>query len=262
LQEKRLADALLALKREVREAPSNVELRVRLFALNSIMGHLDKAGADLDAIKSLDKTWAVPVQVYQSLIKAECLRREVFVGRAKPLVMGEPDGWLAWNIQSLALESTGQMEQAVQLRSQAWEDAPEYPSVVDGQRCAWLSDVDKRLGPALEAILDGKYYWIPFGQLRKIEPRPAEFLIETVWVPATLTVAGGCELSAHLPARYPGTEAAADGELVLGHKTAWTELPGGEHRPMGQKMIASETADFGLLSCKLIEFQSSQEETA
>jgi protein involved in temperature-dependent protein secretion len=40
-----------------------------------------------------------------------------------------------------------------------------------GNLFAWLADADVRLGPVLEAIVDGKYYWIPFGNLSAITSR-------------------------------------------------------------------------------------------
>jgi type VI secretion system protein ImpE len=255
LQEGRLPDALAALKDEVRQAPSVVELRVRLFALHSVLGRLDKASSDLQAIVSLDPSWTLPAQLYQSLIRAELLRREVFAGRAKPLVMGEPEPWLAWTIQALAMESAGQPAEARELRERAWESAPEFGCKVDGHPCQWLSDADHRVGPALEAVLEGNYYWIPFGQLEKIQVTTPEFLVEVVWGPAKLTVCGGAELTAQLPARYPGSETCSDGALCLGQKTDWVDAGGGDKKPVGQKLLESEETDFGLLACRLVEFE-------
>jgi type VI secretion system protein ImpE len=253
LQEARLSEALTALKDEVRQAPSQVELRVRLFALNCVLGRFEPAATDLDVIQSLDKGWSLSARVYQRLLASELLRREVFAGRARPTILGEPESWVAWNVQALALEAT-ELAAAQDLRKQAWDAAPEYASVVNGQSCQWLSDADRRLGPVLEACLDGAYYWIPFGQLRSIEPHPPEFLVETVWLPAKLTLASGAEVRAHLPARYPGTENVPDGRLCLGQRTGWEEQTGGGTRPLGQKLLESEASDFGLLECRRIEF--------
>jgi type VI secretion system protein ImpE len=259
LQEGRAHEALAALKGEVRDRPSDVELRVRLFALHCVLGRWDKAANDLAALVALDASWAIPARVYHRAMDAELLRRDVFAGRVKPLVMGEPEEWLAWNVQALVLEAEGKPAEALELQRQAFESAPEYPCKVDGRACQWLSDADRRIGPVLEACLDGKYYWIPFGQLQKIEITPPEYLVEVVWVPAKLTVCGGAELAAQLPARYPGTESSSDGGICLGRRTEWLEIPGGGNRPVGQKLIGSETADFGLLSCRIIEFAPREE---
>jgi type VI secretion system protein ImpE len=255
MQEARLEEALAVLKQEVRKAPLQVELRVRLFALHCVLGRWDKASADLDVIKNVDASWRLPAQVYQSLIGAELLRRDVFAGRAKPVIMGEPDPWVGWNVQALASEAAGKLSEAIDLRNQAWESAPEYKCTVDGHSCQWLSDSDRRIGPVLETVLDGKYFWIPFGQLRKVELTPPEFLVEVVWVPAKLTVRGGAELAGHLPARYPGTESASDGKLCLNQSTAWLQVVEGTHQPLGQKLLESDGEEFGLLACRAIEFE-------
>lgn len=254
LQAGQTEEALAAAKADVRSKPQDVELRVWLFALHCVLGRWDKAANDLAAITSLDASWTVPGRVYQRSIGAEAVRADVFAGRAKPLIMGEPEEWLAWNVQALALESAAKPSEAWELRRRAFEAAPEYPCKVDDQACQWISDVDRRLGPVLEAFLDGKYYWIPFGQLRRIELTPPEFLVESVWLPAKVVVNGGGELAAQLPTRYPGTETAADGTLCLARRTEWVELPEGG-KPLGQKRFESESADFGLLSVHCIEFE-------
>ncbi len=254
LQQARLTEALAALKEEVRSSPAKAELRTRLFALNCVLGKWDKAQYDLEAIRSVDPSWMIPGAMYQAIIRAEPVRRDVFAGKARPLVMGEPEAWLAWNIQALEFDAIGKNAEAAELRSQSWDAAPEYKCSVDGQACQWISDADRRIGPVLEAYLDGKYYWIPFGQLKKIVITPPEFLVEAVWVPATLTVSSGAELSAHLPARYPGSEESANGNVSLGQLTEWVEDAGGAERPIGQKILESDVDSFGMLSCRMIEF--------
>lgn len=254
LQEGRLPEALEALKTEVRQAPSQVELRVRLFALHCVLGRLDNAVTDLDVIRSLDPGWRPAALVYRGVIASEQVRRQVFAGQVGPTILGEPEAWVAWNVQALALEAQGQTEAARDLRRQAWEAAPAHACAVNGRACPWLADADGRLGPILEACLDGQYYWIPFGQLRKIESDAPQFLVELVWLPARLTLASGAEVRAHLPARYPGTENSPDGRLCLGQRTEWQQTAGGELRPLGQKLLETDEADFGLLECRLIEF--------
>lgn len=258
LEEGRLEDALAALKDEVRKAPSRVELRVRLFALHCLLGRFDRASGDLAAAKALDPSWMIPAQVYGGLIAAELLRREIFAGRAKPLVMGEPDTWLACNVQALAEEAKGKSTEVARLRHEAWEAAPAVAGRVDGHDCQWLSDADRRIGPVLEACLDGRYYWIPFERLQRIEISPPEFLVELMWLPAKLLLRGGAELAAQLPARYPGTESSTDGALCLGRRTEWPGGEAGSGPPLGQKLIECHDADFGLLSCRVIEFESEE----
>jgi type VI secretion system protein ImpE len=257
LQDGQLCEALDLLKEEIRQSPSDVELRVRLFALNCLLGRWDKASDDLGTIKVLDESWVLPGQVYQKLIIAEAARSQVFAGKLAPLLMEEPAPWLSQRILSFESGPGGGMPEDSDVQTNAWGSAPKSPCRVDGRPCPWLQDADSRLGPVLEAHVDGQYYWIPFDRLQKIEITPPEFLVEVVWVPARLRTLGGTELTVHLPARYPGTQDSSDGSVCLGQKTVWIDAPAGGKVPLGQKLIESDGVDFGLLSCRDIEFEPS-----
>ena len=60
----------------------------------------------------------------------------------------------------------------------------------------------------LEAVINGRYYWVPFSRLTKIELEPPEDLRDMVWMPAHLQFENGGESVALIPTRYPGSEAA------------------------------------------------------
>ena len=62
----------------------------------------------------------------------------------------------------------------------------------------------------LEAIVNGRYYWIPFARLREVEIEKPADLRDIAWTPAQLTFANGGETVALIPTRYPGSESAAD----------------------------------------------------
>ena len=56
---------------------------------------------------------------------------------------------------------------------------------IDGTKFDWIADADSRLGPVLEAVIDGKYYWIPFNRVAKVNiSRPSD-LRDLVWISAT-----------------------------------------------------------------------------
>ena len=45
-----------------------------------------------------------------------------------------------------------------------------------GQPFEWLADADMRLGPVLEAYINGRYAWIPFARLGRIRIEAPEDL--------------------------------------------------------------------------------------
>jgi type VI secretion system protein ImpE len=249
-----LDGALAALQSQAKQSPDKADLWVHLFALNCVMGKLDKALACLQKAASLDEGWVLPAQENRLLIGCELIRREVFVGKRKPLILGEPPEWIAGFVEALTLDPQGKTEEAGRLRATAWEQAPALPSKVNGEACEWLSDADHRLGPILETCLDGRYYWIPFNQIKTIECQPAQALIELVWLPASVRLAGGALLRAYLPVRYPGSETAPDAELRLARRTEWEKAPGGGDRGLGQRLLAHPKGDYALLECRNIEF--------
>ena len=59
-----------------------------------------------------------------------------------------------------------------------WRRAPSTrrPSVsgkLDGQAFEWIADADSRLGPVLEACVNGRYYWVPLPRLSRVDVRSA-----------------------------------------------------------------------------------------
>ena len=95
----------------------------------------------------------------------------------------------------------------------------------------------------LEAVINGRYYWVPFSRLTKIEIEPPEDLRDMVWMPAHLQFENGGESVALIPTRYPGSETAEDGLIALARKTVWEEIAPDTHRGLGQRILATDTDD-------------------
>jgi type VI secretion system protein ImpE len=113
-----------------------------------------------------------------------------------------------------------------------------------------------RLGPVLEALMDGKYYWIPFDRLRGIVIEAPTDLRDLVWLPATLTFATGGENVALLPARYPGSEEVADDLVRMGRRTDWRDIGAETYVGLGQRMLTTDAGEFPLLDIRRIELDA------
>jgi type VI secretion system protein ImpE len=140
---------------------------------------------------------------------------------------------------------------AAGLRAAAFDAAPASPGTIDGTRFEWLADADGRLGPVLEAIVNGRYVWVPFMRIARIEIDPPTDLRDAVWMAATFTWANGAQTVGLVPTRYPGSVEANDDALKLARKTEWT----GDF-PLGQRMFTNGDDDFPLMDARLIEFDS------
>jgi type VI secretion system protein ImpE len=249
--------ALKALSDQIRAKPADVKLRVFLTQLLCVVGQWERALNQLTVAAELDAL-AVPMkQVYGEAIRCEGLRADVFAGKRTPMIFGEPDEWLALLIESLLRAGRGEADAAEQLRLRAFDQAPATPGRMDGTAFEWLADADMRLGPVLEAFVNGKYYWIPFARLSHIKIEPPEDLRDYVWTPAHLQFSNGGESLALIPTRYPESQASNQGEIQLARKTEWQEIRTDVWTGLGQRILGTDAGDHALMDIREIVFESS-----
>ncbi len=253
----RLDDALADLQARVRKQPSDPKLRVFLFQLLAVQGQWDRSLNQLKVASDLDPSTVAMLKTYQEALRCEVLRAEVFAGRKTPLLFGKPAEWMALMVQALNLAAEEKFEEAATLREKAFESAPTTAGKINDQPFAWIADGDARLGPMLEAIVNGRYYWIPFSRLRQVTIEKPADLRDFAWAPAQLTLANAGETVALIPTRYPGSEASPDPRVVMARSTEWTEKPGGTYLGLGQRQLATDQGEFALLDVRTIELETS-----
>lgn len=255
-----LGSALTALQDAVKAAPGNPKLRVFLFQLLCVQGQWQRALNQLNVCGELDAEALLMREMYRDVIGCEALRTEVFAGRRSPMLFGEPEPWLALLIESMLRTGVGELDAAAQLRAQAFDQAPASSGTVDGTPFDWMADADPRMGPVLEALINGRYYWVPFSRLMRIAMQPPEDLRDFVWVPAALQFSNGGETAALLPVRYPGSEASNDGLIALSRKTEWLDQGNDLFHGLGQRLLATDTGEYPLLQCREILFNEATSE--
>lgn len=252
----RLEDALNVLQSEIRNKPEDARLRIFLFQLNCVLGRYEKALTQLQLIASLDAETMLLAQIFRPVITCEMLRKEVFQGRRTPLIFGEPMEWVGSLLQALQLTAQGQFAAAADSRARAFEGAPASPGKLNGVAFEWIADADSRMGPAFEAIIEGKYYWVPICRIRKIESQKPSDMRDLVWMPVNFTWTNGGAVPGHIPVRYPGTEESSDGPLRLARKTEWRVEAGETYLGSGQRLLATNSGDFPLLECRALELDA------
>lgn len=261
--------ALAALQNEVRAAPNNAKLRVFLYQLLCVRGEWDRAQTQLTVAGEMDAKNTLACQECRVAILCERLRSEVFAGKRTPMVLGEPEAWLGKLIQAAAMNAQNQHVAAAELRAQAFEDAPTTSGTLSvGQRkdaltnhaFEWIADSDERLGPVLEVLVEGKYYWAPFHRIHTVTIDPPAELRDTLWVPATFLWTAGGQTTGMIPVRYPGSEEShRPAALRLCRATDYVD-DGGFTRPLGQKLITTDAGEFGLLETRVIQFNTTLEQ--
>lgn len=243
--------ALAALQDAVRKDASSVKLRVFLFQLLAVLGQWERALAQLNVAAELDAATLPMAQTYRTALQCEALRKEVFAGKRSPLIFGEPTPWLAQLVNALA-EDGASPARAADERAAAFEAAPACAGSIDGQRFAWLGDADARLGPVLEAIVNGRYFWIPFFRIRRIAFEAPADLRDTVWTAATFAWTNGAEAVGLIPTRYAGTAETGNPALQMARRTEWDAQGHG----LGQRMLVDDEADHAIMNVRAIEFDA------
>ncbi|MEW8507095.1 MAG: type VI secretion system accessory protein TagJ [Candidatus Thiodiazotropha sp.] len=259
LQQGELDKALQSLQQAIRKEPSNAKLRIFLFQLLCIIGDWQRALSQLDVAGDMDPLNLPMAQTYREAIQCELFRKEVFNGERSPLIFGEPPQWSAFLIEALRHAGHGEYSQSEEMRNRAFEQAPATAGSIDGQPFEWIADADNRIGPMLEAIINGRYYWIPMLRLKEITIEPPEDLRDMVWAPAHLTFENEGQSVALIPTRYTTTEDHDDAMLKLARKTEWQEPHPGLYSGLGQRMLATNQDEYPLLGTRQIVFQLPQD---
>ena len=248
--------ALAALKNHVRHEPGDARLRLSLAQLELVNGDWEKADAALDATGNLDPEQALLCQQWRLQTEAERTRADVFAGRKTAFVMGEPAPWIASLQNALRLDAEGSATAADAARRHALEAAPARGGTIDGTPFDWICDADERLGPIFEAIVNGRYTWIPHNVVESMTIPPPRELVDGVWCEIVVRLTNGGETSVMMPVRYPGSEHAEDGRLRLARLTSFEATSAGTQIGLGQRLFATDDADHPLLQTRTIEFNS------
>jgi type VI secretion system protein ImpE len=253
--------SLESLQDSIRKTPSDPKLRVFLFQLLSVLGQWDRAHTQLNVAAEMDPQNLVMAQMYREALRCEVLREKVFRGETTPLIFGDPEEWIAHLMESFRLTATGNVAESGDLRNRAFEAAPttpgtRSPGTEEESRFAWIADADMRLGPMLEAIVKGQYYWVPFHRIHRINIEAPEDLRDMVWLPAQFTWANGGQAVGLVPTRYCGSAGSEDSAIRLARRTDWAEMAADVYAGLGQRILTTDGGDIPLLDLRTIEFDT------
>jgi type VI secretion system protein ImpE len=261
--------ALGILQNEVRAAPDDPRHRTFLFQLLSVLGQWDRALTQLGVIRNLDAGSAAMARTYQEVIRCEILRRGVFAGERSPMILGDPEPWMAQLVEALRISKQGDASAAQKLREQALEEAPtsggklavagdpEGASEESQATFNWIADADTRIGPLLEVILNGKYYWVPFQRISRIDIDAPSDLCDIVWLPARFLWTNKGQALGMVPTRYPGSEDNQSGQIRLARLTEWRDSGEEVYEGIGQRILATDEGEYPILNVRWIEFTES-----
>lgn len=254
--------ALALLTTAVKAAPAKVELRIFLAQLLCVLGQWERAHTQLNVMADMRADTGPMREMVGHALRCELIRASVFDGKRSPMIFGQPPEWLALLIESLLQSGQGQAAAADALAARAFDAAPARRGQINGEAFEWIADADSRLGPVLEAMVNGRYYWIPFEHLARVSFEDPSDLRDRVWMPAHLSFSNGGEAIAMVPTRYPGTQHSGDGQLLMAARTEWRDIGAERFAGLGQRVLVTDQGEHDLLAVRLIEFEDSTADAA
>lgn len=250
-----LDGALSALQDAVRADASNSKLRIFLFQLLCVRGDWQRAVQQLKISAEMDEAATAMAQTYREAIICEVFREKVFAGEREPLIFGEPQEWVALMIEALKQQADGAVSAALETREKAFAAVPDAPGKINGESFEWIADADMRLGPLLEVIVNGRYFWMPFSAIRSASFETPADLRDAVWTPANLTLVNGGDVVALIPTRYPGTVAAGSDMAKLARATDWVDRGDDVFEGLGQRILTTDREEIALMDLRSLEME-------
>lgn len=258
LKDNNLGEALSELKKSVVSAPSDAEKRWFLFQLFCFSSEYQRAQEQLKVAAQLDDEFQSAYLIYSRVVASEFFREKVVVkAEETPLILGEPEEWLAKLFEANRLLGQGKLDAATQLRMEAYDLQPVVSGSCNDVSFEWICDQDSRFAGNLECFYSGKYYWLPLSQVKELKlavESESRAYIDLLYPKAKLTLKTEAEMDVILFARYPGNYSSDSPELAMNRLTEWEDLNDYNVLGKGQRMFCADSGDFPLLELKQLSF--------
>jgi type VI secretion system protein ImpE len=237
----------------------DAERRFLLFSLLAFAGDLERASRQLDALGAGGDTGGVVEMrslLCRGLLAAEAERREVWAGRATPLLAPDAGPGVTKRVEALARLAARDAAGAASLLDESNAALRPVAGKLNGAEFEQIRDSDDFSAPLLEVFARGRCVWLGLDQLRRLELQPPASLLDLLWAPARLLDARGNDAHVYLPALYCGTHAESADPLRLGRVTEWRDVGAGA-RGVGQKVLltlgAGGEQEWSLLDVRTLE---------
>lgn len=233
----RLQEAVDAQIQAVKANPGDAAGRLFLFELLAFTGDLERARRQIDAVEFGDPDRDMAVLSYRQLLQAEEARRKVFAQGTAPEFLIEPPAAVRRRLEAADRLRQGQHAEAAEILAEADAASAPVRGKLNGKPFEGLRDCDDLLGPVLEVMAKGKYFWIPLEQVESLAVNEPRFPRDLVWSRAFLVMRDGPAGDLFLPTLYPGSHEQADDRIRLGRMTDWKTPDVGPVQGLGLRMF-------------------------
>ena len=243
----RLSEALGRVAEEVKAKPGDLAARTFFFELLLLNGDLDRAAKQLDVLANETGEMG---SLYLGAIQAERERRSFFHGGPRPKLLGDPSHARPY-LEAVESYAAGQSAAALD-RLQGVEADSSLRALLNGGEVRDLNDSHDLLGPFLEIVVDNHYAWVPWGSIQSLTIPEPQYLRNTVWTPAALSLHTGDQGQVLIFSLYVDSHLQEE-DIKLGRRTIWEQDAAGFTIAYGQKVIATEERDWPILEIRSVE---------
>ena len=237
-REGNLDAAIEAALRGVKAAPTDIDARLLLCDLLCFDQQLERADRQLELLVQQDPALGPALALYRQLIRAEVARKDVFESGRVPELLGPITDLLSLHLRAALAIREGATQEAADVLREAEAQRRRVAGESDGVRFEDLRDLNDLTAPFLEVLTStGKYYWIEWDQIQRLEFKPPKYLRDVLWRQADMMIQGRPDALIYVPVLYAGSHASTDQAVRLGRKTEWQETPGGHTTGVGQRTL-------------------------
>lgn len=251
-----LRPAIDAQVQAVKSRPADSNARLFLFELLAFAGEWDRARRQLEAVRYEELPQVRAVEMYRLALDAEQLRRQVFAGSGLPETLVAPPPHLLPRLEALQHLRSGRPADALRHLEKAEAQLAPLHGTLNGHPFSSLRDADDLLGPVLEVLWRGRYYWVPLDQVIALalnEPRTPRDLL---WAQARMMLHGGWNDMVMIPTLYVGTSDHPDDAVKLGRVTDWRRPADGPTLGVGSRLFQVGEQDVPLLEWRQLVMAS------
>ena len=188
----------------VKRNATDLDARFFLAELLCFQGDWERADKQLDVIVQHPQNLTLRAQLLRQLIRAETWREQVITeGRPPEVVVVLPPPVQEQLKLCLAMRSKQTGDYAAIIEAMDQSSVPTLGECND-KAFTNIEDLDDRFRGALEVMTaNGKYFWIPWQAINKVQFTPAERPMDLIWRRALIDVEGGPKGESFVPVRYP-----------------------------------------------------------
>lgn len=262
LQAGDLDGALESARKTVQSNPSSAAARVVLADVMCFHGDFERADQQLDNASTIQPDLSMTVVQLRRVVRAEVARHDFHrLGRV-PEMLQTPDEEHKHRLRAALLLREKQFAEAAQELASAESLRTRPTGTCNGNRFGEWRDGDDLLAGILEVLSpDGRYFWVPFSAIEKLQFAPPQVPRDLLFRQTTLTTRSGVTSQVYVPVLYYLADHDPTPEQRRGRTTDWIESEGHPVRGVGQRVFLTDEQDYAILEVQTVQFDPPAEKS-